>query len=164
MLAKCVKIMKHKFTLQEKEAKLRLSVLNGAAAPNRQCVEEDSPRSLDDRLRQVLNLLRNPQRPSTNMLFFIMYDISDNKVRCLVAKYLIRKGCTRVQRSVFLADRPLAVFEQIRNDLAEVQAAYENEDSIFVIPVPDSTLSSMRVIGRNVDVDLITGTKNTVFV
>ena len=98
------------------------------------------------------------------MLFFIMYDISDNKVRCLVAKYLIRKGCTRVQRSVFLADRPLAVFEQIRNDLAEVQAAYEYEDSIFVIPVPDSTLSSMRVIGRNVDVDLITGTKNTVFV
>ncbi|WP_311566681.1 CRISPR-associated endonuclease Cas2 [Porphyromonas uenonis] len=29
-----------------------------------------------------------------------MYDIESDKVRRLVAKYLIGKGCTRIQRSI----------------------------------------------------------------
>ncbi|MBQ3950872.1 MAG: CRISPR-associated endonuclease Cas2, partial [Bacteroidales bacterium] len=32
-----------------------------------------------------------------------MYDIASNKVRRAVVKYLQRRGCHRVQRSIFLA-------------------------------------------------------------
>ena len=36
------------------------------------------------------------------MLFFVMYDIESNKVRYLIAKYLERHGCTRIQVLSFL--------------------------------------------------------------
>lgn len=63
------------------------------------------------------------------MIFFVMYDIESTKVRNQVAKYLLKNGCVRVQKSIFLADLPLNTYEKIRNDLAEVQQAYENNDS-----------------------------------
>ena len=61
-----------------------------------------------------------------------MYDIESNKVRNQVAKYLLRKGCFRVQRSIFLADLNNQDYEQIRSDLSEVQACYDNHDSIMI--------------------------------
>lgn len=54
------------------------------------------------------------------MLFFVMYDIESNKVRYQVSKYLIKKGCFRIQRSVFLAELSHEDYSQIRSDLAEV--------------------------------------------
>lgn len=92
-----------------------------------------------------------------------MYDIESNKVRRLVCKYLIREGCSRVQRSIFLADLPIDSYYRIKNDLAEIQALYDNEDSIIVLPVSTDYLRMMKVIGKTVDVDIITHTKNTLF-
>ena len=61
---------------------------------------DDLP-TLRERVNFLLGVVNNPMRPITHMLFFVMYDIASNKVRYLVAKYLERKGCTRVQRSIF---------------------------------------------------------------
>ena len=82
---------------------------------------------------------------------------------CPLAKYLIREGCTRIQKSIFLADRPVATYNKIKSDLAEVQAVYDNEDSIIVLPVTTDYLRMMKVIGKNIDVDIITHNKNTLF-
>ena len=97
------------------------------------------------------------------MLFFVMYDIESNKVRRHIAKYLIKKGCTRIQRSIFLADLSSVLYEEIKKDLAEVQAMYENTDSILIVPISVNYLESMKIIGQNLDIDIIAHKKNTLF-
>lgn len=97
------------------------------------------------------------------MLFFVMYDVESNKVRRYVVKYLERQGCTRIQKSIFLADLEMSKFNEIKNDLAEVQAVYENNDSILVVPITTEYLRSMKIIGQNIDIDVITHSRNTLF-
>ena len=118
---------------------------------------------LEERIRRVLGIIDNVKRPATNMLFFVMYDIESNKVRNQVAKYLIRKGCTRVQRSIFLADLANSEYNSIRQDLAEVQAAYDNKDSILIVPISTDYLQSMKIIGQKIELDIIMHNKNTLF-
>ena len=97
------------------------------------------------------------------MLFFVMYDIESNKVRNQVAKYLLRKECFRVQRSIFLADLNNQDYEQIRLDLSEVQACYDNHDSIMIVPISTDFLRSMKIIGKSIYIDIIMNSKNTLF-
>lgn len=118
--------------------------------------------SLDQRISEVLNIVKR-KHDKARMLFFVMYDIESNKVRNQIVKYLIRKGCFRVQKSIFLADLEHAVYHEIKNDLAEVQACYENEDSILVVPISTDYLQAMKIIGKNIDVDLVIKNKNTLF-
>lgn len=124
--------------------------------------EESILETLPERVRKILNINEN-QRKSTDMLFFVMYDIAHNKVRNMVAKYLIKRGCYRIQKSIFLADLPPEDFNKIKSDLAEVQAAYDNNDSILIVPISTDYLKSMKIIGQNIDVDLIMRNKNTLF-
>ena len=118
---------------------------------------------LEERVQDILGLSDNARKRKDRMLFFVMYDIESDKVRRLVVKYLIREGCTRIQKSIFLADRPVATYNKIKSDLAEVQAVYDNEDSIIVLPVTTDYLRMMKVIGKNIDVYIITHNKNTLF-
>lgn len=118
---------------------------------------------LEERVQDILGLSDNARKRKDRMFFFVMYDIESDKVRRLVVKYLIREGCTRIQKSIFLADRPVATYNKIKSDLAEVQAVYDNEDSIIVLPVTTDYLRMMKVIGKNIDVDIITHNKNTLF-
>lgn len=137
--------------------------IEGSPPPNSLInAHEDLP-SLKDRVDKILGIVNTGNRPASNMIFFVMYDIEDNKVRRYMANYLLKMGCTRVQRSIFLADLPSDKYNTIRNDLAEVQAAYENMDSILIVPISTDLLTSMRVIGQSIDVELITNKKNTLF-
>lgn len=117
---------------------------------------------LTERLHTILDLSQQKKK-STDMLFFVMYDIESNKVRRYIVKYLERKGCMRVQKSIFLASLSMEKYQDIRNDLAEVQAAYDNQDSILVVPITTDYLRAMKVIGQNIDIDIITNTRTTLF-
>ena len=97
------------------------------------------------------------------MLFFVMYDIESNKVRRTVATYLEKKGCQRIQKSVYIANLDSTVYEQIRSDLTEVQGMYENNDSIIFCQASVDELKSMDVIGHNLDLDLVLKGRNTMF-
>lgn len=125
--------------------------------------EEDELEELEVRVRKILGLINKPERQSSNMLFFVMYDIESNKVRAQISKYLLREGCFRIQRSIFLADKPMDKLEKIRSDLAAVQACYDNQDSILVVPISTDYLQAMKVIGKTIDVDIIMKTKSTLF-
>ena len=92
-----------------------------------------------------------------------MYDIESNKVRYNIVKYLLRKGCTRIQKSIFLADLSTATYHEIRHDLTEIQSLYDNHDSIIICPISTDQLRSMKVIGKNIDIDLITHNRDTLF-
>lgn len=123
----------------------------------------DTLPTLESRIQQILQLAERIKHTPNRMLFFVMYDIESNKVRRLVSDYLERQGCHRIQRSIFLAEASLDTYQQIKHDLTEVQAAYENADSIIVLPVTTDYLRQMKVIGKHIAVDVITHTRNTLF-
>lgn len=62
----------------------------------------DTLPSLEERIKCIFDTINSDKRPVNNMLFFVMYDIESNKVRYNVVKYLQKKGCTRIQKSIFL--------------------------------------------------------------
>lgn len=147
----------------------RLRVAGMDDSPKVQVADDDARKewdelgTLDERVHKLLGLINSKGRKSTNMLFFVMYDIESNKVRPRIAKYLLREGCFRIQRSIFLADLPAEKMEKIRADLTEVQACYDNHDSILVVPISTDYLQAMKVIGKSIDVDIIMQTRNTLF-
>ncbi len=118
---------------------------------------------LDKRIQALLDITKKNQIPPENMLFLVMYDIENNKVRTEIAKYLIRKGCIRIQKSVYIANLKRSVFDEINRTLKEIQQMYENNDSILLIPVSSDEVKAMKIIGHNIDIDLILGNRNTLF-
>ena len=143
--------------------KLARAGLQNAPKINRSLPQEDPLGTTESRVKLLLGIVNKRSRPATNMLFFVMYDIESNKVRRLVAKYLIGKGCTRIQRSIFLADLSKPIYDEIKADLTEVQSLYDNHDSIIVCPCSTDLLQAMHVIGKHIDVDIITHQRNTLF-
>lgn len=119
--------------------------------------------TVEERVKAMLGLMNEQRKKDGRMIFFVMYDIQSNKVRTLVHKYLKRKGCVPIQRSIFLADTSPAVYNEIRDDLTAVQQAYDNEDSIVVLPVTTDYLRMMKVIGKHIAIDVITQSKSTIF-
>lgn len=92
-----------------------------------------------------------------------MYDITSNKVRTSIAKFLLKKGCTRVQKSIFMADMPSDEVEDIAQKLTEIKKMYDNNDSILIVPLSEDYARAMKIIGQEVDIDLILHSKNTLF-
>lgn len=143
--------------------KLKNSGLEHSPEVNRPVGNLDDLPTLEERVDFILGIVNKKQNSSGNMLFFVMYDIESNKVRYNVVKYLERMGCFRIQKSIFLADLGIDKYETIKKDLAEVQALYENHDSIIICPVSSDLLQSMKVIGQHINLDVITHSKNTLF-
>ncbi|MBO5086609.1 MAG: CRISPR-associated endonuclease Cas2 [Paludibacteraceae bacterium] len=153
---------KRKLSLSESLAKIKKTYTEKQPSINTY-LDDDLLQPIEVRARVILDIVNDPKRPIGNMLFFVMYDIESNKVRRHIAKYLIKKGCTRIQRSIFLADLSSVLYEEIKKDLAEVQAMYENSDSILIVPISVNYLESMKIIGQNLDIDIIAHKKNTLF-
>lgn len=121
-------------------------------APMRKPASDDEAlMPLEERLRAILGIVKM-DRKTTEMVYFIMYDIENNKIRRWVSKFLEKKGFLRVQRSIFLARSERHDFDTIANTLREVNEVYDNDDSIILIPVSSDELRSINLIGKNVDV------------
>jgi CRISPR-associated endonuclease Cas2 len=97
------------------------------------------------------------------MNFLILYDIEDDKVRKIIAKYLQQKGCVRIQKSVFMANSSHQQFLEIHSALKDINDFYENTDSIIVAPINVADVRSMKLIGKNVNIDILTNPPNTLF-
>ena len=122
----------------------------------------DPLEELPVRIRKILDIGYH-ERKATEMLYFVMYDIENDKVRTQIAKYLEKNGCLRVQKSIFFASTERKVFNQLYADLKAIQEMYNNHDSIFFVPVSTDHIRAMKIIGQNTDFDLIMGNKNTLF-
>ena len=118
---------------------------------------------LEMRIEKILQIDQRNHLSANAMLYFIMYDIENNKVRTRIAKYLIQKGCLRIQKSIFFAQSERPVFDQIHGDLKAIQELYDNTDSIFFVPVSKDQLRSMKIVGQSIDFELITGSRTTLF-
>lgn len=137
--------------------------VSGSPSVNRITGKASDIQSLRDRVNFLIGVVNKQQRKATDMVFFIMYDIESNKVRREIAKYLLDKGCFRIQRSIFLASADRMIYEQIKTDLAEVQSLYDNHDSIILCPISTDEMRAMKVIGQQLNIDIITQTNNTLF-
>lgn len=147
----------------ERLRRIQDSGMEGCRPINRPVDELDELESVELRAHNIFDIINSSKRPAGNMLFFVMYDIESNKVRYNIAKYLIRKGCTRIQKSIFLADMDNTAYNNIRQDLTEIQSLYDNHDSIIICPVSTDMLRNMKIIGKNIDLDIIAHSRNTLF-
>ena len=119
---------------------------------------------IEHKIHRIMTWLSCRSRIKSNiMLYMIMYDIENNKIRTHVAKYLIKKGCLRIQKSVYLAKSSPSLMKEISGTLKEINEVYDNTDSIFVLPVPEEKFSNITVIGRNIEFDIVTKPKNVLF-
>lgn len=112
-------------------------------------------------IKEMFNELR--KKPKAHMVYFVMYDIENNRVRTRISKYLEEKGLRRIQKSIFLGQTHQRDYEAIRKVLTEIQESYENSDSIIIVPVPEDLLKTMFLIGKEVDFELTLNRRNTVF-
>lgn len=106
---------------------------------------------------------QQPLKRPEDMYCFIMYDIENNKVRRLMAKYLLQKGCVRVQKSVFFGRFHRKLQREVLDVLRKMQECYENEDTILVLPVGEDMLNSLTCIGKLFELELMTAHKHTLF-
>lgn len=146
--------------LADRIARLKKS---GISSPPADLDPEDMLEPLPARIRSILGIVHHQSRQATDMNYLVMYDIADNKVRKLVAQYLKSQGCIRIQKSVFMANTTHGRFNDIHETLKEVNEQYENEDSIMLVPVNVADVRSMKLIGKNVSVDILTDPPSTVF-
>ncbi|GAB4292209.1 MAG: hypothetical protein Kow0068_17480 [Marinilabiliales bacterium] len=123
---------------------------------------DDSLEPVADRIKKIIEIF-NSHKNNHEMLYFIMYDIENNKVRTQIAKYIIRNGGLRVQKSVFIADTKRETYDKMHKTLKEINKLYDNQDSIIFVPVSVDFLRSMKLIGQNIDFELITNRRNTMF-
>ena len=119
--------------------------------------------TLNERIRNILQLVRQPSENSYDMTYLVMYDIEDDRVRNHIAKYLLSKGCIRIQKSVYMARTHQKIFAEINDTLKEVQATYDNHDSILLVPIQSSSVGSMKIIGKDIQVQSLIDPPNTLF-
>ena len=143
--------------------------INAAGIKNFKAVNQnfdDDDLAMDDlpsRVQRVLGIFKNNSTDSKRMIYFVMYDIENDKIRNYIAKFLLQKGCIRVQKSIFLADSERKTFGEIHETIREVQQMYDNNDSSLLVPVSTDQVRAMKIIGQNIDFDLVLKNKNTLF-
>lgn len=142
-----------------KKAGLISPQATGAWAP----ADETVLPPLPERIQTILGIVKDKPQKATTMTYLIMYDIEDNKVRRLVSKYLEQQGCVRIQKSVFMANTENPRFTAIHDTLKDINAFYENTDSIILVPVNVADVRSMKLIGCNVNIEVLTDPPNTLF-
>lgn len=96
------------------------------------------------------------------MLTWVVYDISEDKVRTKVAKILKNYGLYRVQKSAFLGDLN-------RNQIDEVvlqckELANEDKDSVYIFPMCEDDFKKVKMIGILFDKELVSDEVKALFV
>jgi len=88
------------------------------------------------------------------MLVWVIYDISDNRIRSLVAKLCKNYGLFRVQKSAFLGD----LNRNESDSLAlECEAAIEESDSVYVFSMCEDCFDKIKLIGAGFDREMVAG-------
>ncbi|PRR79705.1 CRISPR-associated endoribonuclease Cas2 [Clostridium liquoris] len=87
------------------------------------------------------------------MLVWVVYDITDNKIRNRIVKFCKNKGLYRVQKSVFLGTLD-------KNEKDELKIMVQDTidkitDSVYIFPSSKEFLNDTDLIGQGFDKELI---------
>lgn len=91
----------------------------------------------------------------------IVYDISNDRLRTKVAKYLEEKGFSRFQKSAFMGNVPTDVVEEIKNFWAGLDL--EDQDHIFMISLQKEQILGAQMAGKPVSLTSLTDPPKTFF-
>lgn len=80
------------------------------------------------------------------MLYWLIYDISDNKIRNKIASKCKNYGLFRVQKSSFLGNLSKNKSEMLILEIKELEL--KKDDCIFMIPTCKSCFSYKEIIGK----------------
>lgn len=82
----------------------------------------------------------------TKMLYWLIYDISENKTRNKIASQCKNYGLIRVQKSSFIGNITKNRAEMLILEIKELEL--DSEDCVFLIPVCKSCFSEREIIGK----------------
>ena len=89
------------------------------------------------------------------LMFLIIYDISDSKLRTRFSKFLERFG-ERIQYSVFEIKNSPRLLDIVREGImGEFQKKFEQSDSVMIINVPDNAIIDRFGHAKNEEGDLL---------
>ncbi|SEJ81925.1 CRISPR-associated endonuclease Cas2 [Cyclobacterium xiamenense] len=102
------------------------------------------------------------------MMYLIIYDISENRIRSKVAKLLVSRGYERIQLSVFAGPfSPMAdahLWKRLQILCPRSGEAESEGNSLLVVEVPLKQFANIRTIGTlPFDMAEMTGTAHTLW-
>ena len=80
-----------------------------------------------------------------NMIYWIIYDISNNKIRSKIASKCKNYGLFRVQKSSFIGELSLNRMEMLALEFKDLE--FSKQDCIFIIPSCKSCFGCKDIIG-----------------
>jgi len=125
----------------------------------------DELNELEERVLRIIEIIDNLSQSDISMTpFFVSYDISNNRVRTQIMNYLLQKGLTRLQRSVYFGQANTRIFNQIKKTLQEINSVLDPNDSIFILPVNREICNRMNFIGMDMALEVTQPHQHTLFI
>lgn len=119
---------------------------------------------LPERVNFLIELLAQPLNAmQAESIYMLMYDIENNSVRRLVAKYLERLGFIRIQKSVYFARLSEVSRRNVVETLREINEVYENNDSIVLLPLTAEQLKNGHLLGKELHINMLIHKPRVVF-
>ncbi len=96
------------------------------------------------------------------MLVWIIYDISEDKIRNRIAKTCKNKGLYRVQKSAFLGTLNRNQIDELRiicEDLIDPEI-----DSVYIFPMCEDDFKKVKLLGQAFDKKLVSDEVKELFI
>ncbi len=89
----------------------------------------------------------------SSILAWIMYDITENKIRSRISKTCKKYGLTRVQKSIFLGRLDTNRFDELAENCLDL--IDEDTDSVYLFPFCQDDFRRIQVLGQGFDKKLV---------
>lgn len=90
-------------------------------------------------------------------LYYVIYDITENKQRTKLIHFLKSVGLTRIQKSVFCGE----IKAQQKKELIEyLKNTHKRTDSIYLIQSCKNCFGKIKIFGKGFDKAYVTNTKS----
>lgn len=97
----------------------------------------------------------------TDTLVWIIYDITEDKLRSRIAKLCKEAGLYRVQKSVFLGTINRNRLDELRMQIKEWME--EETDSVYIFPMCEPDFKKVMLMGQAFDKKLVTDEVRALF-
>ncbi|QTA80762.1 CRISPR-associated protein [Desulfonema limicola] len=88
-----------------------------------------------------------------SVLVWIIYDITENKLRSKVSKECKKAGLIRVQKSVFLGKLEWNRFDELGEKCRDI--IDKDTDSLYIFPFCQEDFRQIKVLGQGFDKKLV---------
>jgi CRISPR-associated protein Cas2 len=95
------------------------------------------------------------------MYTWVMYDITDNKMRLALSKQCKHLGLFRVQKSIFLGKAQQKLLAEFEKEAPKF--LNDPDDKLFIVPMHEDNYKNMKKLGLEIKADRLRGKVHTLF-